>query len=168
MAGSGYPKGGYTRSTDRAVERHDAREQQAIDAAQAPRIERKPGPNMSAEVAKGVIETATRLLERPIELIRIERDRTPAISQKCRSCRSEIVTKIPQRIAAHAEPTAELARLISHAYDTHLCTPVETALRGFTVAEIDDLLFASENELERIAKRVQAIRAHVPEQEPQP
>lgn len=157
-SGSGYPKGGRVSSTDRAAERALADADARADAAQraaAPR-ERMSTPNLDVATVESVIETAANLSGRPISLVREGRD--PKVVQLCRACRVEVVATIPHRLALESDWMAQLAHMIRHTYDSHLCAPIETAVHQLTDAERDDLLYLTENELERVGKRLQELR----------
>ncbi len=163
MSGSGYPKGGYVRSTERAVKRDEERERRMIEHAlrRDEPIGKTRAPDLNSDEVEQVISDFSFMNERATSLVRRTKERVPIVVQKCRACRAEIETRVLQRWALDANWRVTLINQIRHDYDSHLCKPVETALNGRTHEEMDQLLFDTENELERVAKRAEAIRARM-------
>lgn len=140
----------------------DAAQQREVDLETAARLGPSTsrvfdGPGVDGKAIRHWLATFAAMIERPLDLIRVDQDRRIAICQRCRACRHEIISKIRDTMRDASAWMVDIANLVRHDYAAHQCPPVNADLNAMTVDEQGDLLESTEREAVRVAERAAAI-----------
>lgn len=140
----------------------------AMVTDQRSRRPRREIPTLSAESLKPWLAMFSTVCGRPMALERTGKDRRLTVVQNCRACCAAVLAVLPEGIEDDAEWMVEIGALVRHGYQMHRCAPVEVDAAGLDPEQLDELIRATELDMERLGRRFQELQTVIatPRKEP--